>query len=1201
MWNLKAIIIVLILLVSGLLFPVSFENNPVTSPKASPLASEHGLEKPSGAPEDKPSPSTRAGGTTSHGGAWFDTFDDKIKIDLTRSDHYFLKNSEVTVDRTDRFGPDAIGVWHMDEGSGIYAYDSTPYNNRGILGGDGSGNDVPNWTTGKFSNALEFDGSNDRVTCGNKPILNVSKAFTISAWIYVYSWRQDGSIVTKWDGSGPGSSYGLFTDDRVTNNIRFFIRGFSFGNDYTYTPHSANYPTDQWLHSVAIFDGYNMKIYVDGTLADSKSTFARSIASSFSDLNIGNQHGGGHGFHGKIDEVALFNKDLIAQEVLDLYQQNGLIPYPTANITSNEITLPPGMKWDTLLINKIQKPETFLNITIQNPVNNEIIPGSPVFTETGEFNISFIDPVQYPSIKLNALFKTTTSLSPVLQSWGVSWNQSNSWVDSFGTVLKIKSHYNVTLEENYLEFSDGGYIVSKPITLPENCYYGRFLVSGTLPVGTHFRFSAVNALTSLTISGYEDVQGPSIDISGINPRSYSSICLKVAFISSGSTGKLHVYSINWTQNKAPQFMDFESQSIVYRTESIKFSINLTDEEIEQNLTLELEYQKPGGITWYNNYLSPPLYKGEYWSVQFEPPSTALIGIYTFQITAEDPFGARITLMDDYEVEVKNNLPTEPVVIITPTEPRTADNLQVTAADYSDVETQTDNLEVWYYWFKNGVEVTEFRNSTLISEISTAKNEEWKCSVQIFDEDDLGPAGSAEVFIENIPPEVLTLPEHFELNEDSFLVMDNKLQEIFTDMDGDPLTYSAEGWNNIQVDISQSNGTIRLLPAENWYGTEYITFSANDSDSQAEVTIKTIVKPTNDLPIITQVGSQRLGGPYRVLDFSIKQDETLRLGVYIEDIDGDVGRGMIYFVLNITETERLYFDLKDNTLIFKPINSDVGVHYIDIAVTDNNETPIQYVQQAIKITVSNVNDPPSVEIKNPRTGIELSSYDKVTFTCTASDPDLDIPDSEELLSYRWYAQTTDDVVELGRTKDLVNPKLPEGYITITLEVTDSTGETVSDSVVINVVEPEKDTSGLSSGQVAMIAIIPIIIIIILVLFIVMRKRKKGGAGAEAVHPDEVSPYTGAPAVAAPSQTVVVKAPQPKPELPKTAGGELPPDQKLKMLDEQLMKGAIDQKLYDELKAKYQSEASPTAAPVPTAKPAPAATPTPVQALPPVKPK
>jgi hypothetical protein len=117
---------------------------------------------------------------------------------------------------------------------------------------------------------------------------------------------------------------------------------------------------------------------------------------------------------------------------------------------------------------------------------------------------------------------------------------------------------------------------------------------------------------------------------------------------------------------------------------------------------------------------------------------------------------------------------------------------------------------------------------------------------------------------------------------------------------------------------------------------------------------------------------------------------------------------------------------------------------------------------------------------------------------------------------------------------------------------------------------------------------------------MRKRKKS-EGEEAVQPDVVSPYTGAPAVAAPAQTVVVKASEPKPELPKAAGGDLTTEQKLRMLDEQLLKGTIDQKLYKELKAKYQAEAAPTATPVPTAKPAPAATPTPVQALPPVKQK
>jgi hypothetical protein len=1184
MLNLKAIIIVLILLASGLFFPANFESNPVTSPEAGPISSEPGLEESSAVAEGKPTPSpsssssrsSRVGSPLSHGGAWVDGFDDDTKMDLTRSDHYLLDNGEARVDKSYLFGPNAIGVWHLDEGSGIYANDASGYNNRGILGQDGMGTDVPTWTTGKFTNALNFDGSNDRVTCGNRPILNVTTGLTVSAWIYADTWRDMGRIVSKWSGSSIGRAYIFWLDNGWPNMLRFGVYDQGSGMDYVSTTSSTTFLTNQWYHVVGTFDSTYLKIYVDGQLAASKTTFADYLRASNTELAIGGEPTGGYTFDGKIDEVAVFNRGLTAQEVLDMYQFGALRAHPSANITSKEIKLPADKKWDTLMINKTSPAGSFLNVTIRNPVNDQIIPGTPVYSDDGEFDISYIDPALYPSIRLNASFTPKSSISAALRCWGVSWKESDSWADAFQTDLRVDSYYNVIPGEGYLEFSNSGYIVSNPITLPEKSYYGTFMVNCTKPVGTHFRFTAVNALTGSSIAGYEDIQGTSIDISGINPHTYSSICLKVAYISGGASGQLHVYSINWTYNKAPRFLDFASPASVYRTDSIEFSFNLTDEEDENNVTLELEYQKPGGTTWYTNYLNPPFYAGDYWSVMFKPPSNAKLGIYTFQITAEDPYNERMTLMDDYEVEVKNNLPTEPVVIITPAEPRTADNLQVTAAGYSDVETQT------------------------ISEMSTVKNDVWKCSVQIFDGDDLGPAGSAEVFIENIPPEVLTLPEQFELFEDSFAVLDNKLQEIFTDMDGDPLTYSASGYHNIQVDIGQSNGTIRLLPAENWYGTEYITFSANDSDSQVETTIKTVVKPTNDLPVITQVGSQRLSGPYRILDFTVKQDESLKLHVYVEDIDGDVGRGMIYFILNITETEQLYFDLNDESLIFKPDNSHVGVHYIDIAVTDNNATPLQYVSQAVRITVTNVNDPPTVEIKNPRTGIELSADAEVTFTCTSSDPDLDIPDSDEELSYRWYAQSTADIIELGRTKDLVEPKLPAGYVTITLEVTDSTGETVSDSVVINVLEPEKDTSGLSSGQVAMIAIIPIILIIVLVLFFVMRKRKKS-EGEEAVQPDVVSPYTGAPAVAAPAQTVVVKASEPKPELPKAAGGDLTTEQKLRMLDEQLLKGTIDQKLYKELKAKYQAEAAPTATPVPTAKPAPAATPTPVQALPPVKQK
>jgi hypothetical protein len=53
-----------------------------------------------------------------------------------------------------------VGYWNFDQGSGAIAYDSSGFNNQGIIYG-------ASWTTGKVNEALNFDGLNDYVDCGN--------------------------------------------------------------------------------------------------------------------------------------------------------------------------------------------------------------------------------------------------------------------------------------------------------------------------------------------------------------------------------------------------------------------------------------------------------------------------------------------------------------------------------------------------------------------------------------------------------------------------------------------------------------------------------------------------------------------------------------------------------------------------------------------------------------------------------------------------------------------------------------------------------------------------------------------------------------------------------------------------------------------------------------------------------------------------
>ena len=57
-----------------------------------------------------------------------------------------------------------VGWWRFDEGSGTIANDSSGNGNDGTFNGD------PQWVVGYFGGALEFDGSDDWLDCGNDQV-----------------------------------------------------------------------------------------------------------------------------------------------------------------------------------------------------------------------------------------------------------------------------------------------------------------------------------------------------------------------------------------------------------------------------------------------------------------------------------------------------------------------------------------------------------------------------------------------------------------------------------------------------------------------------------------------------------------------------------------------------------------------------------------------------------------------------------------------------------------------------------------------------------------------------------------------------------------------------------------------------------------------------------------------------------------------
>ncbi|MBW2973644.1 VCBS repeat-containing protein [Candidatus Woesearchaeota archaeon] len=162
--------------------------------------------------------------------------------------------------------------------------------------------------------AYNFPTNNDYINCGNDPSLNIKGPITVSAWIKptanLGTYKR---IVTKdW-----AQSY-VLNSNSGTNGIAFCMD--SDGNPGNYVSTANNViPLNSWTHVVGTWDGFELRIYLNGRLNASKSHIV-SVTGSANNVMIGKYGGGvGNSFPGLIDEVRIYNYSLSEEQVLALY------------------------------------------------------------------------------------------------------------------------------------------------------------------------------------------------------------------------------------------------------------------------------------------------------------------------------------------------------------------------------------------------------------------------------------------------------------------------------------------------------------------------------------------------------------------------------------------------------------------------------------------------------------------------------------------------------------------------------------------------------------------------------------------------------------------------------------------------------------------------------------------------------------------
>lgn len=212
--------------------------------------------------------------------------------------------------------PSLLGWWPGDGDAQDIAGDLSGT----ILGGMG-------FAQGMVGQAFSLDNVNDGAEIPNTDdVWNQLDEWTLVAWVFPHAegWdRRNDPIVWKTGGGNDDTFYiawGCFNCS-LTNRFQTGLERITDGKDFNATsePHSPS----AWYHVAGVYDGTDLIIYVNG-FEEGRNTIGPVKANTAPDpLRIGNilhtDHANKGVFDGLIDEVGIFDRPLLAEEIAAIY------------------------------------------------------------------------------------------------------------------------------------------------------------------------------------------------------------------------------------------------------------------------------------------------------------------------------------------------------------------------------------------------------------------------------------------------------------------------------------------------------------------------------------------------------------------------------------------------------------------------------------------------------------------------------------------------------------------------------------------------------------------------------------------------------------------------------------------------------------------------------------------------------------------
>ena len=200
-----------------------------------------------------------------------------------------------------------IGWWAFDEGVGSIAADGSGNGNDGVLAGG------PQWVSGMYGTALEFDGD-DALVDTDQSLLNDLEGFTMAGWISA----GNVGVYSSLFGQNDLIEFGFTTESNGQ------LGTWMAGNDWAFVGADYPYAYPSWHHVALAGDADRIVIYIDGQEVASDENGMTSGTSGYEfsiGANVFNETG--DPFEGLIDDVWLFGRALSQEEIQTVMRGSG--------------------------------------------------------------------------------------------------------------------------------------------------------------------------------------------------------------------------------------------------------------------------------------------------------------------------------------------------------------------------------------------------------------------------------------------------------------------------------------------------------------------------------------------------------------------------------------------------------------------------------------------------------------------------------------------------------------------------------------------------------------------------------------------------------------------------------------------------------------------------------------------------------------